>query len=93
MTNTGRCSGFAHKSTPGQFVANESGVDDLQRYRTPKIDIDCFVGHPHRTTAQLDGHPIFVGEDLVVLEPQLGTQKSWLNRRLADCRLIAESTA
>ena len=58
---------------PGRFVPNELGVDDLQRYRTPKIDIDRLVGDSHCPAPKLDRYSVLVLEDPVVLKTKFAT--------------------
>jgi hypothetical protein len=39
MTDTGRCTGFAHKTVPRYVVVDEPGVHDLQGHWASQIDI------------------------------------------------------
>jgi hypothetical protein len=54
MAHAGRSAGLSHKPPTGRFVADELGIDDLQRYRISKIYIERFVCHSHRTAAQFE---------------------------------------
>jgi len=52
-------------------VADESGVDDLQCYRTSKIYIERLVSHAHRTAAQFDRCIVRILENSVALKTEL----------------------
>jgi len=75
---------------PGMSSSRFS-LDLANSLSTSKVHVDRFVSDPHRAAAQLKRRPIFAGEDLVVLEPQLGSQNSSFSDRLAKRRLILES--
>lgn len=93
MAHTSCSTSFPYKAPACRFITDELGINHLQCHSAPKVHVGCFVSHPHRAAAQLDRRPIVEAEDLVVLELQLGSQRSWVNGRPADRWPIVESTA
>jgi hypothetical protein len=73
MTDTGSGSGFVHEALSGRSVADEFGVDDLQRDWPVQLDVEGFVGDPHRAVAELYRSLISVLKDLVFVETKFGS--------------------
>ena len=73
MTNTRRSSSLANESLSGRSVADEFGVDDLQRDWPLQLDVEGFVGDPHRAVAELYRSLISVLKDLVFVETKFGS--------------------
>ena len=79
MTYASSGAGLSYKSSARRFIANESSVDDLQRYGTSKIDVDRLVSNAHRATTELERFSIVVRQDLVMFEAELRWRKDRLN--------------
>jgi hypothetical protein len=67
MAHACRSASLSDKPAARQFIADPSGVNDLQRHGTPKVDIDCLVSYPHRPATEFERRSIFPREDLVML--------------------------
>src|SRR6516165_8774912 len=59
---------FTQKPKLRGLVAKISFADNLDRHRTPQIDIERLVGHTHSTTTQLDRSASLIQHHLVVLK-------------------------
>jgi hypothetical protein len=59
---------FTQKPKLRGLVAKISFADNLDRHRTPQIDIERLVGHTHSATTQLDRSAIRIQHHFVVLE-------------------------
>ena len=98
MAKTRRSARFAQKAKPGRFITKILVVDDFQRHRTSKIDVERFVGDSHGTATQLDRFPLFVENQFIMLESARYAggcylSVAWFRRRFVGLGLLFEGLA
>jgi hypothetical protein len=71
MSHAGSGARLSNKSSTGQFLTDELGVDDLQCYRASKVDVNGFVGHSHRAAAKFKWRAVLARENFVVFKLEL----------------------
>jgi hypothetical protein len=68
MAHLCRRPGLAQKSEPRRFVTHIPFTNDLQRHRTPQIDIKRLVGDTHSAATQLDWSASLIQHHFIVLK-------------------------
>jgi hypothetical protein len=68
VTDARRCPRFTQKTKSRRWITHILLANDLQRYRTPQIDIERLVCDAHRAPTQLDRFPVVTRHQLVVVK-------------------------
>src|SRR5215831_3703702 len=63
--------GLPNKALASRFVTDQLSVDDLERDRISKINIERFIGDTHRPATELHRSSVFALKNLVMLESKL----------------------